>query len=136
LSAQPKRGKRTLTPNQLKMLHTAKSKVGISDDDWELVKNSFGVKSSKDFTCEQFDQILAHFVALGFVPRKPYQTSRGKLQKKVTALLAEMKLPDSYADAIAKQMFGVTRVAWCTPQQLHKIVAALEYRRQRGCRER
>ena len=45
--------------------------------------------------------------------------------KKIEALLAEARRPWSYADAIAKRMYRVERVAWCTPDQARGLVAAL-----------
>jgi phage gp16-like protein len=52
---------------------------------------------------------------------------------KIRALLindAGGPLPDTYADAIARQMFKVERFEWCTPEQLHKIVQALEVKKR------
>lgn len=62
-------------------------------------------------------------------PGKPHNfDSRAmpELITKIGAQLADMKLPWSYADAIARQQTGVARVAWVRqPQQLAAIVAAL-----------
>jgi phage gp16-like protein len=52
---------------------------------------------------------------------------------KIKALLTVMKLPDSYADGIARQMWGVDRVEWCRPDQLKGVIAAL-VRRQKKVR--
>ena len=40
--------------------------------------------------------------------------------------------PWEYADGMAKKMFKVEKLIWCTPQQLHKLVAALEYAKARA----
>ena len=45
--------------------------------------------------------------------------------KKIEALLAEAGRPWSYADAIAKRICGVERVAWCKSAQLAGVIAAL-----------
>ena len=44
---------------------------------------------------------------------------------KIHALLADMKLPWSYADGIAMQMHGVDIVEWCEKTQLVGVVSAL-----------
>lgn len=45
---------------------------------------------------------------------------------KVEALLADMWLSWSYADAIAKQMWGIPRTAWArSPKHLQAMIAAL-----------
>jgi phage gp16-like protein len=63
----------------------------------------------------------------GFEPGRPLSVPATKkpLLSKVGAILADMKLPWSYADSIAKQMHGIRFVEWCNPAQLHKIVAAM-----------
>lgn len=53
---------------------------------------------------------------------------------KIEAQLADMKLPWSYADAIAKRMFGIQRCAWLRGRnQLVAVLSALHYeQRKRG----
>jgi hypothetical protein len=51
----------------------------------------------------------------------------GKLEAQLTA----GAYPWKYAEAIAKKMFHVERLEWCKPEQLRKIVAALEYSARR-----
>ena len=46
--------------------------------------------------------------------------------RKVRAQLISLgRLPDTYADGIAMQMFGVQFYEWCQPDQLRAIVSAL-----------
>lgn len=53
--------------------------------------------------------------------------------RKIEALLADARRPWAYADAIALHSFGVERVAFCSDEQLRKIVAMLSYdQRRRG----
>ena len=44
---------------------------------------------------------------------------------KVSALLTTGEKPWAYAHAIARRMFNTERVEWLRPDQLHKLVAAL-----------
>ena len=46
--------------------------------------------------------------------------------------MADLKLPWSYADSIAKRMFGIARVAWVrSTEQLAAIVAALHVEQEK-----
>lgn len=58
-------------------------------------------------------------------PRPPQ--SKEALVAKIRAQLISAQRPDSYADSMAKHMFNVDRFEWCTADQLHRIVAALNY---------
>jgi phage gp16-like protein len=58
-------------------------------------------------------------------PRPP--ASKEALVAKIRAQLISAQRPDTYADGMAKHMFGVDRFEWCTEDQLHRIVAALNY---------
>lgn len=69
-----------------------------------------------------------------FEPRRPLKVPAEKrpLVGKVHAVLADLKLPWSYADEIANQMHGVRVLEWCSKEQLNDVVVALvnEQRRQ------
>lgn len=53
------------------------------------------------------------------------------LVDKLEAQLTSAGLPWRYAEAMAERMFRVKRLEWCRPEQLRKIVAALEYAKRR-----
>ena len=52
---------------------------------------------------------------------------KGRMLKKIEAMLAEAKRPWAYAHSMAKNMSGVDRIQWCPPDQMHKIVSAMVY---------
>lgn len=123
-------------------IHIAKKDLGMSDDDYRAVLEiKFGQDSASRLTIPQLSQLVDHFVALGWEagskgkPKRP-ASGRAPLLSKIEAYLAEQRRPWAYADAMAKHMFGTERIAWCEPNELSKIVAALEYdarrRRHRG----
>ena len=60
-------------------------------------------------------------------PKNMNDMDKGRLLKKIEALLAEAGRPWNYAHGMARRMFTIERVQWCEPFQLHKIVAALMY---------
>jgi phage gp16-like protein len=75
---------------------------------------------------------------LGWQPTLPPGVRRSRFHRqlqpladKVRALLADASRPDAYADAMARHMFGVARWEWLDADQLHRLVAALEYDRAR-----
>ena len=55
---------------------------------------------------------------------------------KIEALLADAELHWNYAIGIAKKMFKKEALEFCTESELHRIVAALEYRKKRPHNER
>jgi phage gp16-like protein len=62
------------------------------------------------------------------VPGAPQhvQDELAAMMSKVGAILAEMGKSWNYAHGAAKRMFKVHRVEWLRPDQLHRLVAALQ----------
>lgn len=120
-------------------IHVAKSQLGLDDEVYRaLLKRLTGKTSSKELTDREAGRVLAYFRENGFV-EKSSPKKKGKPHnfnnlpptiEKVEALLADMKLSWSYADAIAKQMFNIERCAWLDAKQLKAIIAAL-YNKQK-----
>lgn len=120
------------------LLHVAKSKVGMSDDEYYALLEGEGLTSAADpnFTAAKFNRIMRRFEKdYGFVSnkRKGYQPPKSKeaLISKITAIRLDMNLTETYVDAIAQQMFDVASHRWLDPKQLHKLVAALSYHQTR-----
>jgi len=125
---------------EIQIIHIAKNQLMLKEKDYRTLLKSFGVTSSKDLTFAQYERLLRKFQAEGFI-----LTSKKKLAslncsapwekepmlKKIGALLTTMDLNWHYADGIARQMFKVDTALWCTPKQLHGIIAALEYKSKR-----
>ena len=117
----------------LAKIHVAKKQLAMEDDAYRAMLQSLaGVKSAKDLTVVQAEKVLAHLRKCGFTPaakfgRKPTPArDRKALVSKIEALLADSKRPWAYADAMARRMFQVDKLDWCTPDQLWRIVAALQ----------
>jgi len=103
------------------------------------------VGSCKDLTLDEAGRVIDELQSASLRPRGARSSrypgrpadplmddeAKGKLLKKIEALLADSKLPWAYADAIARKICRVDKVQWCWPGQLHKIVAALEYNARR-----
>ncbi len=55
------------------------------------------------------------------------QPGKSKMMSKIEAFILEAGRPWEYVHSMAKRMYGVDRIEWCTPDQLHAIIAALAY---------
>ncbi len=53
-----------VTDAQLKMIHVAKRKLGLSDEQYRTLLAEYGVQSSKDLTKEQASQLIERFTAM------------------------------------------------------------------------
>lgn len=125
----------------LSKIHIAKTQMGMEDDIYRgILARVAGVRSSKELNMRQASALLEEFQRLGWKPApsskakgKPHNFNKlpGEIEK-IEALLADMKLPWSYADAIARQMFRVQRVAWLKkPQQFADLIAALHVEQEK-----
>lgn len=128
----------TLQRSTLSKIHIARQQLGMDDDTYRsLLGRVCGVRSAKDLNDRQASTLLREFERLGFRPTpgkankgRPHNFHSGAMPESITkigALLADMQLPWSYADGIARQMFGIQRCAWVRkPDQLKAIIAALD----------
>ena len=58
-------------------------------------------------------------------PGRPANCAGNPQLRKIEALLADNGLPWSYADGIARQMYGKDRIAFCDSVELQAIITAL-----------
>jgi phage gp16-like protein len=130
---------------QLAAIHAAKRTLDMDNDTYrallERVSATAGpaVRSAGQLDPGQIYAVLEELKRLGGL--KPSPKTKGKpanfeqlpeMITKVEALLADMKLPWSYADAIAMRQFRIQRVAWCRKEdQLRAIIAALHVEQEK-----
>lgn len=112
------------------------SQLGLTDDQYRAVLWAQGrVDSAKDLDAHGRRTVIAHLQAhldqrerRSAYPGKP--KNFGELPAMITkieAQLADMQLPWSYADAIARRQCGIARVAWVRKESdLRAIIAALD----------
>lgn len=122
----------------LAKVHVLKKERGLDEDTYRgAIEALFGVRSAADLTDEQLMQLVAHLdgrrgrTEHQGRPRNMDNPDRGRLLRKVEALLADARRPWAYAHAIARRMYGVQRVEWLAPDQIGRVIAALEYDRKR-----
>lgn len=123
--------------SDLARIHIAKQQLGMSDDDYRAMLWTQGrVHSSRDLDHVGRQRVLDYLASIGFKPapskaaKRPSRPTptpdKVKLVRRIRAQLIDLgRLPDTYADGIAKQMFAVDLFEWCKPDQLHAITAAL-----------
>jgi len=56
---------------------------------------------------------------------RDFSKGRKELGSKIQALLLDNGYHWKYADGIARQMYSIDRVEWCTPEQLTSIISAI-----------
>lgn len=127
-------------------IHLAKKQLNMSDEDYRAMLWTQGrVHSAKDLDHVGRAKVLDYLQAIGFKPeakpgakrpkRPAVAADKAKLVRRIRAQLISLKRkPDSYADGIAKQMFGEAApdfYEWCNHDQLHAITAALAVQQRR-----
>lgn len=121
---------------QLGRIHAGKKALALDDETYRcLLARVTGKRSSADMTGPERNQVLAELARLGFkaddaIARKRTWAGKPKAMTpmlgKVEALLSEGKKPWSYAHAMARQMFKRERLEFLLPDELHKLIAALQ----------
>lgn len=132
-----------LAKGLLSKIHIARQQLGLAEDVYrQKLQGMFGKASAKDLSPRQAEKLLDEFKRLGWKPR-PSSKSAGKphnftspampdLITKIEAQLADMKLPWAYADALARHMYKVQKVAWLRkPDQLTGLIAALDVEQEK-----
>lgn len=129
--------------SDLAKIHVAKKSLGMSDEDYRAMLWTQGrVTTAADLDHVGRQRVLDHLKACGFKPsasktaKRPARPTPApekiKLVRRIRAQLISLDhLPDTYADGIAKQMFGLEFYEWATPDQLHAITAALAVEQRR-----
>lgn len=117
---------------ELGMIHVAKKQLRLDDEAYRAMLWSVArVRSAADLDAAGREAVIAHLKARGFRPttkrRARPPADRAPLVAKIRALLIAADRADAYADGIARHMFRVERFEWCDPDQLRRIVAALNY---------
>lgn len=130
----------------LAKIHLAKKDLGLDEDTYRLMLREIGaVDSAADLDMVGLARVLDHMHRPGLqspgspsrktpsrYPGRPNPPAdRVAMIGKIEALLADAKQPWAYADAIAKRMCAVDKVAWATPEQLRKVISALVYNARR-----
>ena len=128
----------------LKLIHIARKHMAWDEDTYRaILQRITGQTSAAALTARQRQAVIDEFIRLGWklTARKGHRApgkvpqDRFRLTMKIGALLTDAGRDWPYADGIARRVCKVESVRFCTPDQLHKIVAALTYDQQRRQRK-
>lgn len=126
--------KQPLRTRQIAAIHVGCKTLGLDEAQRRaMYRDVAGADSAANLDVRGRRAVLAHLKRLGFdgagrraqPPAAIDSADCGPMIAKIEAQLAEAKRPWVYADAMAKRMFGIDRVALCAPEHLHKLIAAL-----------
>lgn len=121
----------------LAMIHLAAKQLGMDESAYrDMLWTVARVRSAGDLDFAGRQRVKDHLKACGFTPApskkparrfpgEPHNVDQHPQLKKIRALLTEARRPWSYADAMAKRMFGKERVAFCDPGEWQRLIAAL-----------
>jgi phage gp16-like protein len=140
--------------NHIAAIHVIKKQLNLSDDDYRFhLRKATGKDSCKAMSPIELAQARQHFdlmanrtglpqakaiaaTAKSKHPKRPTPSpDHLPLVKRIRAQLISLgRMPDSYADGIAKQMLGADCpqfYEWCHPTDLTKITQALGFQQRR-----
>lgn len=120
----------------LAMIHLAAKQLGMDESTYrDMLWTVARVRSAGDLDHAGRQRVKDHLKACGFVPApskarkafpgEPHNVDQHPQLQKIRALLTDAHRPWSYADAMAKRMFGKERVAFCDSAEWQKLIAAL-----------
>ena len=117
------------------ILHIAKAQLGMSDEAYSDMLESVGVSSSKELDFKRYRELMERLKAAGFRKvhksakksgmDKKFPREKAKMLSYMESILADLELPWSYADGMAKRMFGSDRLRFLDGQQTYKLLQAL-----------
>jgi len=135
--------------NDLKKIHLARRQMAWDDHTYRaILYRVTGHDSAAELNAAQRKAVIDEFVRLGWriKTRKGHRQpttaattlaltgpgwGKDRLLSKIGALLVEAGRGWAYADGCARKMFDLESLRFCSPEQLHKIVAALLYDQKR-----
>ncbi len=125
---------------QLARIHCLKKELGLDDDTYRhMLREIGGGDSARDLTPDGRAKVIRHLARLAGgrrqYPGRPHNADIQPQIGKIEALLAEAGRPWGYAIALCKRIAKKDRLEFCSVEELRKIIAALEYdRNRRECR--
>ncbi|MGC7559571.1 gp16 family protein [Pasteurella sp. PK-2025] len=117
-------------------IHIGKNALKMDDDVYRaFLQSTVNKTSCKEMNIAELLNVLRAMKDKGFMPtgtkfkhqKRPKPADHKEVYlRKITALLTEHQLPQSYADGIAKRSFKVDFVHWLEVWQLKKVIQMLE----------
>ena len=125
---------------QIKLIHTAKNSLKLTDENYREILSSFGVSSSKDLTQEDAKKVIKIFEKLGFKPlvNEPKHAKLNdredmaspKQLRKIEAMWKNSgrvkEKTDEALRKFIKRIAGVDHISWLTNDKVRKVIKAIE----------
>jgi phage gp16-like protein len=126
-----------LRQRDLARIHAAKRQLCLDDESYrEMLLGLTGKTSTAEMNREERWIVIQAMIRLGAPDHRPQAPPDGKarLLARIKAQLTVAQRPWEYANAMSRHMFRIDLAQWCNPDQLRRMVAALEYdaRRKRS----
>lgn len=112
---------RLVTKKQIGLLQTAKTKLGLSEEDYRSLLYKYGVDSTKELKQPAFKHLLKTFERLGFEVRT--QPIAAQLRH-IAKMQADMRISDTGLSSLCQKTIGKPNVE--TPGDCSKIIEALK----------
>ena len=135
---------------ELAQIHIARDQLGMAEDSYrDILFTVARVRSAADLDWAGRKAVLDHFKACGWKASAPKAgkengkrpnewafvdrsgVERQPLLRKIIMLARAAGYGRRYVDGIAAKMFNIERLEFCAPDQLYRIVTALEFDRRR-----
>lgn len=132
------------TKKQIQLIHVAKTKLGITDDEYREFLKTYGVRSSKQLTKELAAEALEQLQKYGFKITKPLKYSNlstnrydkngdllaspGQLRKIEAVWFSSKKVRNKTHEALQmliKRIIGVDSILWIQASNVNKVIKAI-----------
>lgn len=134
----------TISAKQIQVIHVAKSKLGLSDDDYrDILRQEAGVASCRDLDATGFEAVMRRFKRLGFSTGKAPQSSFGdrpgmaspQQVDLIRSLWREYKGDDASDQTLGRWLertFHVSAVRFLGYDAARKVIGALKIMKARN----
>ena len=132
---------KSIKQKELGIIHIGKKELGFDDEQYrDYLEDITGKRSAKNLNQRERGKVIDEMKKDGANVHRPWKRKvkpardKAPMIKKVFALLYALDRPKSYALGVLKQMYPTQAPAvidWATHEQLHKLIAALEYQKNR-----
>ena len=121
---------------ELAKIHVLKTQAGLDDELYrEMLFSVTGKRSAALLDAWERKKVCAFLEGKQSSSPRWFSTMddpvRGKMFRKLWAMLKSADRQAEYADAIAARMFKVAKVEWLTFDQLRALISSMEYDRRR-----